>query len=256
MIRKLLIVFASGLVLSVALLSAAWVVGGDELSKAGSWRHGDWEDWAADDEFFDESEKRKLAGFTGVVASGGLHVEITAGAPFDVEVTGPRPELIMTKLSGTNLVIRPRHSMFDWGGFPNHLVRVSVPELEKISSSAASRVMASGVDAPKLSISASSGSRLRVEGACGDLDADASSGANLTAEGLSCQKGRAEASSGGKLRVAVSEQLDVDASSGGEVSVTGNPRMGRISLSSGGELHRQDAERTKHIDESEQLSID
>jgi len=248
MIRKLLIVFASGLALSIVLLSSALVVGGDELAKAGFWHKGDWEDWSPDDEHFAQGQKRELTGFTGIVASGRLRVEVTAGAPFAVEVAGPQPELVVTKLNGSKLVIRPQHRMFRWGDFPNHLIRVSMPELQEISSSAAARVTASGVNAPKLFLSASSGSELDVKGTCGELDAKASSGSDLTADQLSCQKARAEASSGSDLRVAVSEELDVDASSGGEVSVIGNPRMGRISLSSGGELNRQDAAQTKHDD--------
>jgi len=42
MIRKLLIVFASGLVLSILLLSAAWVVGGGEMVNRLRHESGDW----------------------------------------------------------------------------------------------------------------------------------------------------------------------------------------------------------------------
>jgi hypothetical protein len=99
-------------------------------------------------------------------------------------------------------------------------------------------VRLAGVTGGDLALDASAGAELTASGACGALDVEASSGARLDAAALTCRTGEADASSGAQVRVSVNGPLDVGASSGATVFAGGNPQIGRVSLSSGGQLER------------------
>jgi hypothetical protein len=183
------------------------------------------------------AEPRNLTGFTGVDASAGVDVQVVVGAGFSVDVSGPGADRIVTEVRAGVLRIHPEQH---WGMRIRRaaLVRVTMPRLDSLSASSGAEVHAEGVRADTIALDASSGGELTIVGACGNVDADASSGSHLNAARLQCERGSVEASSGARADVHVSGALDVDASSGGRVYAGGGAQVGNISLSSGGTLHR------------------
>lgn len=79
------------------------------------------------------------------------------------------------------------------------------------------------VVAKDLMAKTSSGSEMKLSGKAASLIADASSGSELNAKGVLVLNCNAEASSGAEITVNVSQKLEVNASSGGEVNYYGNP---------------------------------
>lgn len=185
------------------------------------------------------AEPRDHSGFTQVSASAGTDVEVTVGAGFSVDVSGPGADRVVTRVSGETLVVERRRG-FHWGSPPRALVRVTMPSVEGLSASSGADLIATGVDSGEISLDASSGADLRVSGRCGTFVADVSSGADIHAQDLRCENGSVEASSGADARVFASGRLNVDASSGGGVIAYGNSNIGNIDLSSGGSLRRGD----------------
>lgn len=183
------------------------------------------------------AETRQLSDFTRVSAQAGTQVDVTIGANFSVEVTGPDAARIETRVLGGELSVRPLRDRWHWGR-RDARVLVTMPRVEGLEASSGAHLTARGVAAGDLDLEASSGAGLEVAGACGDLTAAASSGAVVGAADLRCESGAVEASSGARASVNVSGRLSVDASSGGDVYASGDPVMGDISLSSGGSLHR------------------
>jgi len=183
------------------------------------------------------AEPRQVSGFTGVDASSGAEVEITIGQAYSVDVSGPGAQRIITEVQGNVLRVHPQQT---WGFSVRRraLVRITMPSLNSLGASSGAQVRAEGVRAADISLDASSGGDLTIAGTCRSVTADASSGAHLNAAHLVCERGTVDASSGGRADVNVNGNLDVDASSGGNVYAGGGAQIGSISLSSGGTLRR------------------
>lgn len=180
---------------------------------------------------------RDLSGFTGVEANAGADVTVTVGPGFSVDVSGPGAEHIVTRIVGDTLVVG-RERGFHWGRQQQAQVRVTMPRVESLTASSGADLTVTGVNGGDLALDSSSGADLRVSGSCASFTASASSGADLYAQDLRCESGSVDASSGAGARVFANGRLNVDASSGGDVTAYGNPGIGNIDLSSGGSLHR------------------
>ena len=87
-----------------------------------------------------------------------------------------------------------------------------------------------------LALEASSGAALRLTGACTDLRASASSGAQLDSAGLHCKTADLTVSSGANVRVWAETSVRGEASSGGSILVQGKPSQVSSRQSSGGRL--------------------
>lgn len=92
------------------------------------------------------------------------------------------------------------------------------------------------VEVNHLSGSVSSGSDLVLKGTAGEFYGDASSGADIKADELQAKTCWLKASSAGDIKVRVSEKIDADASSGGDIIFYGNPSFVDINESSGGDV--------------------
>jgi hypothetical protein len=138
----------------------------------------------------------------------------------------------------------------------NIVAYVSLPTLNGAEANAGARIEARNVKSDRLRIDASSGAeitllalsggdvraqassgaRVELEGTAGELDGSASSGGQLRADRLSSGRGRLEASSGGSLEATVTARVRAYASSGGHISILGNPAERDIDSSSGGHV--------------------
>ncbi len=95
------------------------------------------------------------------------------------------------------------------------------------------------VEASKVRISTSSGSDAKVSGTTNELRASSSSGSDLDASELKARIVKVSASSGSDADVYASEKIDADASSGGDISYGGNPTQKNINESSGGDVSKR-----------------
>lgn len=118
----------------------------------------------------------------------------------------------------------------------SYKVVVSMPEIRSVEASSGSHANIKNVSAPRLVVDLSSGAFAEVAGLCENCVVDLSSGANLDAKDLICDDARIDVSSGGHGVISVNNSLIADASSGGHVSVYGNPTRVNIDKSSGGRI--------------------
>lgn len=183
------------------------------------------------------AEVRNLSGFTKVDASAGTDVTVRVGPAFRVEVTGPGADRIQTTVQGDTLHVRPTPG-FNWGRRPPSEIRVTMPRISGLSASSGADLEASGLNGGDVSLESSSGADLDASGTCGAVNASASSGADIDARRLVCASGSVDVSSGADIALHVTGTLNVDAASGGGVTVFGDASIGDVSLSSGGSLNR------------------
>lgn len=106
-----------------------------------------------------------------------------------------------------------------------------------LNASSASEIKAT-IDAPSVEVDASSGSDITLSGRTRDLDVSASSGASINARELLSENSTAKASSGADVSVNASISVDADASSGGNISYRGAASTIKKSNSSGGDINK------------------
>lgn|GEM_PF-302562 len=105
-----------------------------------------------------------------------------------------------------------------------------------IEASSSGEVELRSLGAADFMVDASSSADVELEGACGTIEVEASSSADVDAAKLTCRAATVAASSSGDVSVHATESIEAQASSGGDVYVTGNPASRDISKSSGGDV--------------------
>ncbi len=190
------------------------------------------------------SETRKVAEeFTEVSASEGLMVFVTQADDFNIEVEADENviDLIATDIKNGRLRVHTRENI----GNATKEIHVSLPEVTALQSSSGAQLRTENtIEADKLEIDGSSGALLQLVLTANDIEIDASSGANLNITGetdhaqvdvssggninakdLKTKTCTADASSGGNLKIQVSESLTADANSGGNIGYSGQPKV-------------------------------
>ena len=206
-------------------------------------------------------QTRQVSGFHGISVSSGVDLYLSQKNVEEVVVDADSEDLdkIITEVEGGVLKIyMKKKSWFfmEWNSKPRK-VYVSFITLDKLEASAGSDVVSqmllkfdklnlnasSGSDVKleletnQLSVGSSSGSDISLKGKATVLQVDASSGSDIKADELESKKCTASVSSGSDIRVNVTDELDANASSGGDIYYSGSPKIKDINESSGGDVH-------------------
>lgn len=205
--------------------------------------------------------ERKVGGFTGVKVSSGIELLIQQGDNDAVAVSCNKPEhlgKIKTEVDGGVLKIYIDNNGWDWKWRNNTKFKayVSVKEINKLVASSGADVKVSGVinfnqlvvdvssgailtgsfKGREMKVDNSSGAISNLSGSVEELSVDASSGAIFRGFDLSSVNCKADASSGGSVKITVTKELSVDASSGGLVQYKGGGVIRNLKTSSGGSV--------------------
>lgn len=206
-------------------------------------------------------QTRSVSDFHGVSVSSGIDLYLTQKNVEEVVVEADADELdkIITKVEGGILKIYIKEKSWfnlNWSK-ESRKVYVSFKILDKLEASAGSDVNSQGVlkldklnldassgsdiklelEANELSVESSSGSDISLKGKASFMQADASSGSDINANELQTKKCIASVSSGSDIRIYVTDELDANASSGGDITYSGNPKTKDINESSGGDVN-------------------
>jgi hypothetical protein len=171
-----------------------------------------------------KAEKRNVTGFKKIDAGGAFQLEIVAGKEFSVEIEADDNvlPLIKTEVRGDTLHIE-RENKISFN--TNRLVaKISLPELNGLNVSGASRARISGVVADDLKLEASGASRIEISGVAEEVDADLSGASRLEAGNLQVERAEVDASGASTANVFVSESIKAEASGASSISYAGNPK--------------------------------
>ncbi|NHF59502.1 DUF2807 domain-containing protein [Flavobacteriaceae bacterium TP-CH-4] len=194
--------------------------------------------------------------FTEITASEGLMVYVTQAKDFKIEVEADENiiDLIGTDINDGRLKI---HAIKNIGRATKN-VYVSLPDVTAIKATSGAHLETKNtikgnrleidgnsgalltleLDADDVEIDASSGANLSISGTTEEADFDVSSGGNVNARELESKICTAEASSGGNLRIHVTESLVANASSGGNISYSGDASFEGKKNFSGSIVHK------------------
>jgi len=209
----------------------------------------------------DGRQVRQLSVFHGISVSSGIDLSLTQKNVEEVIVEANSEDLdkIITKVEDGILKIYIKDK--SWLGLnwnkERRKVYVSFKTLDKLVVSAGSDVNSASVlkldkldldvssgsdvklelDANHLRVNSSSGSDVSLNGKVEVAEITASSGSDITAGDLETKKCSANVSSGSDISIKVTEELKADASSGGDINYSGNPKVKNIKKSSGGDIN-------------------
>lgn len=189
--------------------------------------------------------------FSVVSASEGIAVYITQADSFTITVEADENviNLIGTDIKDGELRIHAIKNI----GRATKKVYVSLPEISGLeASSGADLTIQNSISSDRIKLNGSSGAMLKVDITANDIKVDVSSGANIKLSGdaellhvsassggaikatdLSVKTCYADASSGADININVSESLTAEASSGGNVSYTGDANVQKKNSVSG-----------------------
>lgn len=211
---------------------------------------------------YGDTETRTLKAFSEISVSAGIQATLEKGNSNKIEIDAEGIDLdkVITKVDGNKLTVKIESSWWKIGWTNNkRKVKVHVTyteDLEDISASSGASVSSEDVIAStRLSLEASSGSRIEIEVENDNLSVDVSSGAGINLSGsaakvkvdvssgssfdsydLVANDASLDASSGASIKITVNGQLKASASSGASIKYNGSPTMTDIEKSSGGSV--------------------
>jgi len=202
-------------------------------------------------------QTRQISGFEKIEASTGLEVSLIPDSTeyVVVESDANLHEHIQTELVHHTLRIYTE-SRIRWAKAKK--VKVHYTKLAELKSSSGAMVRSEApivtkaielhassgsqqhleIEARKIEGRCSSGAHIYVSGKCETAELKASSGAHLKGGDLWTKNCDADVSSGAHIWIAVSDELNAEASSGGHVFYSGEPTKTNVHSSSGGMISR------------------
>jgi len=169
------------------------------------------------------TQKREISNFSSVDVSGIFQLEIVSGKELAIEIQADDNiiPLINTDVRGSTLHIDLDKKVSTKNEM---IVRVSVPNIEKVSSSGASTVNVSNIKNDSFAIDISGASKVTLAGETDHLNIDVSGAGNIDAEQLNAVRADVDASGACKVAVNVSSELHSDASGASFISYKGDPK--------------------------------
>ncbi len=186
-----------------------------------------------------ETRSFDLPAFDRIDISAGLHLVAVSEGPQSVKVQSEDGDFsnLEVNVEDGALVLSREWSRLRWHQKKaDYKIIVSAPRIRAIDASSGSYSNLSKIDSRRFTIDLSSGSYVEISGRSDDCAVDLSSGASLSAQHFVCGSATIDVSSGGHGEIAVLKSVVGDASSGGHVSVFGNPERVNVDRSSGGRI--------------------
>lgn len=168
-------------------------------------------------------EKRTVPAFSAVNLSGAYEVEIVAQKEQSLEIEGDDNLLALVKTEVNNGVL----DIFNERSFSTkHAIRlrISVPQLDGLSTSGASDIVASGIKTDAFEIGTSGAGSLKVTGETKKLLIEMSGAGEVDTKDLRAENVSVMSSGAANAEVYASEELRVSASGAGNVDYYGDPK--------------------------------
>lgn len=184
------------------------------------------------------TEKRAVPGFLSVEVSGAYEVEIVAQQERSLEITGDDNilPLVTTEVRGNVLRIGSSKS---FNISRPITVKITVPDLEGISTSGASKINISAIKNSELDVDSSGASKLSLTGETKKLKIGTSGASNIEAKDLHAEKVSVQSSGAGYVSVYATDQLDASASGAARIDYYGEPKTVNPDVSGAGSVNKK-----------------
>ncbi len=220
MTRKLLIVFASGLVFAIILLSSAWVVGGEAL-KANIAKGEGWGINIGDDDKPGPAATRTLAlGDTKLMEiEVPISLNYTRDAKSEMTVSGPEKLVNALRWENGRLFMEGRSFNFGRG----LKVTITAPMMPDVDVKGASDMDLTDLDQPSLTIDAAGALELDGRGKVPTLVIDTKGASNIDLSEVEAKDATVRIAGAGEVDISASGKVDATISGAGDITLHRKP---------------------------------
>jgi putative autotransporter adhesin-like protein len=171
-----------------------------------------------------KTERRELASFTAVETGGALEVEVTCQKPVSFEIEGDDNilPLIQTDVVDGVLRVKSTRNYHSRGGI---VVRISVPNLERIQINGAGKVRVSDLKSDHFEIHSSGVVDVSASGQTKSLEINETGAGKIDTHNLRAASVNVSVSGAAGVDVYASDQLDVTVSGAAHVTYSGDPKV-------------------------------
>lgn len=222
MLRKLLIVFASGVILAIVAFGAAWIVGGEKLHKELAEGH-DWS-WTIGDD--DDSGPRKSRSFA-VQPGARLAMEI----PVDLSFTrGDKAEMVISGPAKVvdKLVWLDGRLSLPHGFHMNHhgiKVRITAPEITGLDLDAPGDVKLTDMQQDRFTLNSNGPVDLDAQGKVRQIFVSVSGPGDIDLGKVEGQDATVRVNGVGDVTIGATGTVDVEINGVGDVSLVRKPQV-------------------------------
>jgi hypothetical protein len=220
MFRKLLIVFASGVILSIVAFSAAWVIGGDKFRQEFH-ENGGWNFEIGDDETDHGPDKtRSFAIQPGTRLAMNIPVQLvfTKGDKAEMVVSGPQK--LVDRLTFVDGKLDVDGDVHVRKGLK---VRITAPEIESFDFDAPGDVTLTGLDQDSLTLKADGAINLDASGKVRKLDVQTEGASNLDLAKLQVQDAKVGVDGVGNVTIGATGNVSISIDGIGSVKLVRKP---------------------------------
>ncbi|REJ76216.1 MAG: DUF2807 domain-containing protein [Acidobacteria bacterium] len=176
------------------------------------------------------SEARNVSGFTGVDIGGAMEADITVGGAYEVIIEAKADVLpkIITEVRGDSLIVKHDKAWgekMDWKNRGKVKVTVTLPTLNDLDISGATRAVVKGVNSDTIDIDVSGASSVVLDGSARTSMIDVSGASSIKAIGFTTDSAEIDASGASSIKLNVTSQLRADASGASSVCYGGSPSV-------------------------------
>jgi hypothetical protein len=183
-------------------------------------------------------EKRDLGTFTSIQTTGTYEVVVTCqrAANFEVEGDDNILPLIRTYVVGNVL-----HISNDRGYHTTKpiVVRISVPDLEAISSTGAGDIVVRDVKNEKLTIGSTGAARIEATGQTNSVTLSSTGAGKIDADKLHAMYAKVTVTGAGSVNVYATRELNANVSGVGQITYDGDPPVVNKSVSGVGSINKK-----------------
>ncbi|MBC2664618.1 DUF2807 domain-containing protein [Novosphingobium flavum] len=235
MIRKLLIVFASGTLVSIAAFSGAWIAGGPGLRD--EFASGKW-NWVMSHHHRDRGPRTvrilPLGASPKLTADMPLRFEFRRGEQTELRLEGPAEVVGRVALDGGRLHLGGEERY----GSDGLRVFLTAPQVPELDFRAPAEVRLRGLDQPELRLRAAGAVDLSAEGRAARLFVTTDGAGNIDLDHLEGEDATVRVNGAGSVSLAATGSVDVEVNGVGNVELKRKPRLLRSRINGIGTIDR------------------
>lgn len=221
MIRKLLIVFASGLVLAIVSLSSAWVIGGQELmARTGETGRFVFNGHHREDRGPKATKTLVFDGTQMLSIDIPVSLRFTRGEQSQMVVSGPAGVVNALKWENGALSLSDKAMHYR-----DLTVTITAPQIAGLELNAPGDIELDGLDQPSLKLSVNSPASVEARGRVGTVEIDASGVGDVDFEKVEARDAKLSLSGVGGIDVSASGKVDAVVSGAGSVTLHRKPEV-------------------------------
>lgn len=184
-------------------------------------------------------EKRELSPFTSIATDGAFEIDVVCQQPQSLELEGDDNLLAMVSTEVANGVLRI-NSTGSYSTRTPMKIKVSVPNIEGITSNGAGKIEVSRVKNDKFDIDSNGAPTVIVSGETKELQIDANGAGHVDAHRLRATRAEVDTKGVPKVEVFASDVLNVTVSGPSQVIYDGDPAVNQT-VNGPGSVKRRDS---------------